>query len=267
MSDDLKIYAEAARTAVENAGQIARAGFGRMLEVAAKGSRGDLVTSVDYECEELIVDLLRSKFPHHGLEAEETGQHFTDSEFRWVVDPLDGTNNYVYGLPAYGCAVTLCHYGEPVVSAIGEGNSGAVAVAVKGEGVWVDPAPVPRSAAAPVAPERTPASALWTGYDTAHEPVLAKLISALHGGSHRVFSTWAPTVDVFLYLRGGVNAIAAYQCKGHELLGCLLMVQEAGGAIVDVWGEPVASLGSLPELSFAGEPWAISRLVETYASR
>lgn len=253
------LYADVARRAVAAALEVARANFGRTLDIEVKGPRGDVVTEVDREAERIIVATLHERFPGHTVEAEESGTLFAGSDHVWFVDPLDGTNNYAYGLPVYGAAVTLCHRGEPVVAAIGEAHTGDIACAVRGRGVTVNGRPFERAA-----PPRAglPATALWTGYQTQGDDHLGVLTSVLHERSRRLFSTWAPTADVFLYLRGGLDAVTVYQCTGTELLGSLLILREAGAEVTGADGRPVRNLADLPELSFAGSPAVTLPLVD-----
>ncbi|MEU8122891.1 inositol monophosphatase [Spirillospora sp. NPDC049024] len=248
---DADLHADVAHRAVAAALEVARAHFGRTLDVEVKGPRGDVVTRVDREAERLIVTALHERFPGHTIEAEESGTLFAGSDHVWLVDPLDGTNNYAYGLPVYGAAVTLCHRGEPVVAAVGEAHTGDIACAVRGRGVTVNGRRFERTSPLPTA---LPATALWVGYHTQADRRLGALTSVLHARSRRLFSTWAPTIDVFLYLRGGLDAITIYQCTGTELLGSLLVLREAGAEVRGADGLLVPRLADLPDLSFAGAP-------------
>jgi myo-inositol-1(or 4)-monophosphatase len=231
------------------------------MSVEVKGPRGDVVTAVDHACEALIVGILHEAFPSHVVEAEESGRHFGESDLVWLVDPLDGTNNYANGLPLYGTAVTLCHRGEPVVAAIGEAHTGDVACAILGQGVRINGKPfTPRT----IVERQMPATALWIGYESQYDARLLAINTTLYAQSRRLFSTWAPTIDVFLYLRGGLDAVIAYQCSGTELLGSLLIIREAGGEIRAADGTTVGSLSELPDLSFAGDPVATLPLINAY---
>jgi myo-inositol-1(or 4)-monophosphatase len=262
MLSEVAHYAEVAQQAVMEAMSLARANFGQAMNIAAKGPRGDVVTKVDHAAEGLIVGILHRAFPHHAVEAEESGRHFADSEYVWLVDPLDGTNNYAYGIPLYGAAVTLCYQGEPLVTAIGEAHSSSVACAISGQGVVLNKRPLH---CRPASAQAMPATALWIGYQSEYDERLAAITSMLQAQSRRVFSTWAPTIDAFLYLRGGIDAIAVYQCTGTELLGALLLLREAGADIWAADGQPITRLMDIPELSFAGAPSILGPLIRAYA--
>ncbi len=85
------------------------------LEVSNKG-RHDLVSQADYESEEQIVATIRRRYPDHRILAEEGGASAGDSEFEWLIDPLDGTANFVHGLPVF-CISIACRHRRQVVAA------------------------------------------------------------------------------------------------------------------------------------------------------
>ena len=94
--DDLNPYLELALEAAEKASAFIRQESEKTLEVGYKGDT-DLVTHVDLGSEKIIKELLKSKFPEHQILAEEGGAEQGKSEYLWVIDPLDGTTNFVHG--------------------------------------------------------------------------------------------------------------------------------------------------------------------------
>jgi myo-inositol-1(or 4)-monophosphatase len=245
-----------ATAAVTTAAEIARGRLRSILELTAKGSDGDLVTDVDIACEKEIVRLLRLEFPDHAISVEETTGHTAESRWRWVVDPLDGTNNYAYALPMYGVAVALCHDEEPVLACLHEGAEGSLITATKGAGVVVDGVQWrPGSGSA-----SRPSAALWLGYGVDRDDRMVRAIfRCLSKSVRRTFENWAPTVDVALYLRGGIDVVVGYRCEGNELPAALLVLREAGARIVDTHAAEV-SLTRLPPLFLAGRPDVVDRI-------
>src|SRR5690606_9426587 len=88
------------------------------LQVARKGPR-DYVTEVDHAAEEAIIDILRTAYPSHAFLGEESGnQPGTDGsegdspEFQWIIDPIDGTTNFIHGLPLFAVSIALVHRGH-----------------------------------------------------------------------------------------------------------------------------------------------------------
>jgi myo-inositol-1(or 4)-monophosphatase len=234
------------------AGGIARGAFGGEVLAEPKGERGDVVTRVDREAEDVIVRALAGRFPDHEILAEEGGPSgAVGSPWRWEVDPLDGTNNYVLGLPVYGVCLTLCRDGAPVVCAIHDAHHDATCSAVAGAGARREGRPL--AIVEPGPPAVTTVS--WIqGYEVLPgDPVGGRLRNALEYAYKRVLRTWAPSVDWPLLAAGRLGAVVAYRNEPQDLNGGLLLAQEAGAAIA-----PVADGTAV----VAAAPSAIAAVVE-----
>jgi myo-inositol-1(or 4)-monophosphatase len=82
-----------------------------LLKIGSKGPN-DFVSEVDHAAEQAIIDVLHEAYPGHGLLAEESGRRgATDTEYVWIIDPLDGTTNFLHGLPIYAVSIALLHRG------------------------------------------------------------------------------------------------------------------------------------------------------------
>ncbi|MEU3403034.1 inositol monophosphatase family protein [Streptomyces sp. NPDC006670] len=129
----LDVGLEAAR----RAGELLRDGRPADLAVAAtKSSPIDVVTEMDLAAEKLITGILAERRPDDGLLGEEGADVVGTSGVRWVVDPLDGTVNYLYGLPAWGVSVAAEYRGETVVGVVAAPMRGETYHAVLGGGAW-----------------------------------------------------------------------------------------------------------------------------------
>lgn len=106
-----------ARQLTLEAGAILRKGFRSKLTIRFKG-RIDPVTTCDLKAEEHIVGMIAKKYPHHAVLAEEGSGAASDSEFRWIIDPLDGTVNFAHGFPFYCCSVGLEYRHEIIAGAV-----------------------------------------------------------------------------------------------------------------------------------------------------
>jgi len=199
-------------------------------EVELKGECGDVVTYVDRECERKIVERIRAQFPGHAILGEETGTHGpADAEYRWLIDPLDGTNNYVLGIDYFGSCVTLCHDGDPVVAVMHNSTSRHTYSAVAGGGTVVDEHPISMPPPAPL----EQATIAWTqGYRTsAYDTERNAAFAAIEYRSRRVLRTWCPAVDWGLIISGTVAGMVAYRSEEWDRLGGVLLAQEAGAAV------------------------------------
>ena len=110
-------YVAAASEAVLRAGEFHRARYGQQIEIEHKGEI-DLVTEVDRQCETIILDVLRPRFPAHDFVTEETRSTRSGSRFVWFVDPLDGTTNFAHGYPCFAVSIALTIDGETVAGAV-----------------------------------------------------------------------------------------------------------------------------------------------------
>lgn len=100
------------------AGDILKKHWGKVKKVQHKGFVGDLVTEVDHESERLIKQKLKLLFPEHSLLAEESGLEEFQSDFLWVIDPLDGTVNYAHQHPMVAVSIGLLHHKNPILGII-----------------------------------------------------------------------------------------------------------------------------------------------------
>ncbi len=122
-----------AEAVAREAGVILRERFGAPLDVRHKG-RIDLVTEVDVLAEQCIRHRIQARFPDHAILAEESGLTETASDFRWVVDPLDGTTNYAHGYPFFSVAIAVERQGETIIGVVYDPLRDELFSAAKGQG-------------------------------------------------------------------------------------------------------------------------------------
>ena len=119
------------------AGHLQRAKFrSSHLQMTTKSNIHDVVTEVDKACEALLIEHISSRYPTHSILGEETGQHTSSeaSDWQWVIDPLDGTNNYSQGLPIYCVSIGVQYKGETQVGVVYVPFMDELFSAVRGEG-------------------------------------------------------------------------------------------------------------------------------------
>ncbi|MDT7543065.1 MAG: monophosphatase [Acidobacteriota bacterium] len=123
-----------------DAGRVLAEKFGRALQVSNKGDI-DLVTEADVAAEQLIVERIRSHYPRHAILAEESGESARadqPSEYKWIVDPLDGTTNYAHGYPCFCVSIALEHDGEIIVGVVYDPTRDELFAAERGEGATLN---------------------------------------------------------------------------------------------------------------------------------
>src|ERR1700733_3082375 len=140
-------FLESAVEIALEAGSLLRYYFERHVQFELKGDF-DLVTEADRASEKLIVERLKARFPDHGILAEEGSGHESPSEYRWYVDPLDGTTNFAHGYPVYNVTLGLEKAGELIAGVIFDPNRDELFSCEKGGGAFLNGARIRVSTAA-----------------------------------------------------------------------------------------------------------------------
>ena len=121
--------------AAKKAGDILLNNFGKKLDIKTK-SEGELVTNIDLESEELILSIIKDNFPSHSTLSEEKGKTKQRSDYTWIIDPLDGTHNYIHGLHLFAVSVALEYKKEVILGVVNVPYLGEMYVAEKGKGAF-----------------------------------------------------------------------------------------------------------------------------------
>ena len=116
------------------AGAFLKENEGKVSEVKEKGSHTNLVTDIDRKSEAMVVDFIRKNFPSHSILAEEEGARGAGSEYKWIIDPLDGTTNFTHGYPVYCVSIAVERKGEVIAGAVYDPNLHELFSAEKGSG-------------------------------------------------------------------------------------------------------------------------------------
>ena len=120
-------------------GTMQRENLGRRdLVMDRKSTTIDLVTEIDRASDDLIVGYLHQEYPDHAILAEESGESGQASEYRWVIDPLDGTTNYAQGLPIFAVSIALEYRKEPVLGIVYEPVTDEMFTAIRGQGAYLN---------------------------------------------------------------------------------------------------------------------------------
>lgn len=121
MNHDIILQAQGlAERAIREAGLIAKEKFDCYIELKTKDDFGDVVTEVDQMAEEVIIRQVQAAFPDHQIHSEEAGVIGVEGDWLWLIDPLDGTNNFAIGLPIFTISMTLMYRREAVLGVIYE---------------------------------------------------------------------------------------------------------------------------------------------------
>ena len=121
------------------AGKYLKYNVGKVKNIERKkGEETNLVTEIDKQSEKLIIKKIRQHYSSHDILGEESGAHDAKSEYRWIIDPLDGTTNYTHGLPIFCVTIGVEHKGEIIAGAIYDPNTDEMFTAEKGKGAFLN---------------------------------------------------------------------------------------------------------------------------------
>lgn len=190
----------------------------------------DVKAAADRASERRMLEVIEPTFPGHAVYAEESGERGgADSEFRWIVDPLDGTNDFVAGLPTFASAVAVLRDGDPVVASVYAPVPDDLYVARREAGARYDGARVTADS------DRAPAEATVAfviGHDVKRDPeraaVAAAVRAALEEECKRVIESWSPCVHWGLLARGRVDGMVTLDPDREEQHAGELLAREAG---------------------------------------
>lgn len=233
-----KALAETAREvairAAREAGKLLKRHLGKVRHIQYKGET-HLVTEADILSEKTIVDIIRRHFPDHQVLAEEGSVGGDNPDFRWIVDPLDGTTNYAHGLPIFAVSIGLEAYGQMVLGVVHDPNQGELFVAEKDGGVTLNGRRIRVSTTSRLAP-----ALLATGfpYDRSLLPESVRQFEVLSYRCLAVRRLGSAALALCYVAAGRCDAYWETAVSAWDVAAGWLLVQEAGGTVTDLRGGP-----------------------------
>jgi myo-inositol-1(or 4)-monophosphatase len=219
----------------KEAGAIIRDGFGTNFNIEYKGSASNLVTEIDKKSETLILNFISKEFPSHSVLSEESGKRKRDSEYIWVVDPLDGTTNFAHGLPIFSVSIAVMKDGETCCGAVYDVMRNVIYTAEKNSGAFMDGKRIKVNSV-----ENFEESVLVTGfpYDIQNNPFNAvQKFEAFLLKARAVRRLGSAALD-FCYVASGVfSGFWEVKLSPWDFAAGDLIVREAGGIVTDLEGK------------------------------
>ncbi|HUP00265.1 MAG TPA: inositol monophosphatase family protein [Gemmatimonadota bacterium] len=204
--------------------------------VAAKRRR-DFVSDADRAAEEQIVERLRRAFPDHAIQAEESGETAGACPFRWIVDPLDGTTNFLHGFPVYSVSIALYEGDEPRVGLVVDPSRGEWFTARAGHGVRLDGGDPAEGRELRVTEEvDSDRRLIATGFPFRHPDEIDRYLAAFRALFERVGDmrrTGSAALDLAYIAAGRVDGFWEMGLNPWDIAAGELLVIEAGGRVSD----------------------------------
>ena len=223
------------QTIAREAGALLLSHFGK-VEIEYKGEV-DLVTIADREAETLIVERIRALWPKHDITGEEGTRTNTGSDYRWYIDPLDGTTNFAHGYPVFcvSIAVEDVKAGERVAGVVFDPTRNELFSAEKGSGAEMNGRKIRVSKTKTLAE-----SLVATGFPShkRHKNPNIHFYHQITLRSHGVRRAGSAAIDLAYTACGRYDAYWEFNLNPWDTAAGVLLVQEAGGTVTGFWGDP-----------------------------
>lgn len=198
----------------------------------------DLVSDADIESEKAIESYLRKQFPGHALLGEENLQADTNSEHLWIIDPLDGTNNFAHGVLQFSVSIAYYHHGKPMVGVVFNPARNEMFTATAGGGAFLNGDPIQVSRA-----DALSKSLIGCGFYYDRGEMMRKTLSAIgeffEQDIHGIRRFGSASLDLCHVAAGQFGGYFEYHLAPWDFAAGALIVQEAGGQITDANGHPL----------------------------
>jgi myo-inositol-1(or 4)-monophosphatase len=216
---------------------INRAAFdGTALAVRSKQAN-DFVTQVDQAAENAIIDIVRRAYPAHAILAEESGATASASaDYRWVIDPLDGTTNFIHGFPQYCVSIALQHRGVTSHAVVYDPSRNELFTASRGGGAFLNERRM-RVTRCPHLKE----ALLGTGFpfkELSRLDLYVRQLRTMMTTTAGVRRAGAAALDLAYVAAGRLDAFWEMGLSPWDMAAGALLIQEAGGLVGDFAGEP-----------------------------
>ena len=231
--------------AAKEAGKFLRLNLGKVKEIQRKiGQETNLVTEIDRQSEQLIIGIIKRHFPQHDFLGEESGFRFAEpdgtkekkSEYKWIIDPLDGTTNYTHHFPCFAISIGLERKGELILGVVYDPNLDELFTAEKGRGAFVNGKRMSVSKS-----DALIRSLLVTGfpYNIKDNPdhAIEHFVNFLKE-AQAVRRMGSAAIDLAYVAAGRIDGFWEVSLNSWDVAAGVLLVKEAGGKVTDFVGNP-----------------------------
>ncbi|VAW61200.1 Inositol-1-monophosphatase [hydrothermal vent metagenome] len=195
----------------------------------------DFVTQVDLKAEEVILEALQKAYPDHGILAEESGRQNEDSDYQWIIDPLDGTTNFLHGFPQYAVSIGLQHKGRMEVAVVFDPIKNELFTAARGDGAQLN------GRRLRVTQQKGLRGALLgTGFpfkQPQHLDTYLETFKAVHPEVAGIRRAGSAALDLAYVAAGRLDGFWEIGLSAWDMAAGVLLVREAGGIVTDFSGD------------------------------
>ncbi len=219
------------------AGEIVRDGFGKNFNIEYKSNEANLVTDIDKASEKHIKEFIGKKYPSHSILAEEGGETKNESEYLWVVDPIDGTTNFAHGLPIFSISIGVQKNGQTIAGVVYDVMQNITYSAEKGGGAFANSQKINVSNN-----NNLKHSVLVTGfpYNISDNPENAlEKFTELTKASRGIRRLGSAAIDFCYVAKGVFDGFWEVYLHPWDICAGMLIIEEAGGMVTGFKGEKI----------------------------
>ena len=220
------------------AGKIAHRHLGK-VDYSLK-ARANLVTRADVACQKSILQLIKKNFPAHDFLAEENGLKNTGSDWKWIIDPIDGTTNFAHTMPHFSVSIALAYKNEIVLGGVYDVYMNELFLACKGKGVTLNGKKIHVSAV-----KKLEDSLLVTGFPYVREHRMPELLNRFEKfilACHDIRRLGSAALDMCWVAAGRFDGYWEDSLNPWDIAAGKLILEEAGGKVTDYAGQPWKNL-------------------------
>jgi len=227
LSKEKKVLLKASKAA----GKVILKYFGKN-EKGKEKSNKSLVSRADLEANDVIIKIIKGRFPKHSILSEETGFENNNSDFKWVIDPIDGTHNFLRGIPMVGVSIALEYKDEAVLGVLEFPLLKLTAIAEKGKGAFVNGKRISVSANEGI----THSFILYEFVSGTRNKTL-QFLKRLSNETMNIRNFGAAIYDLFLVAAGHCDVFVIFTTNEWDIAAGMLLIQEAGGKVTGLKGQ------------------------------
>lgn len=247
MNLDIKELRTFAAHIVKEAGALLLRLKNEPLEYEEKCDQSDLATNVDWEVEKFLVDKISAKYPNHEIIGEEgvAEEGFVDYETLWMIDPIDGTTNFIHDFPFYGISVGIVHKGEGIVGVVYNPSTNELFYAEQGNGAYVNGKRLLLNEPILLKQALVASTMFWENLST--KTALHPSIIEIYKQTRGLRMIGGAAISLCEIAKGTLNAYIVPMLSAWDYAGGAIILKEAGGIVAQLNGSPVSCLhgGSL----------------------
>jgi len=221
--------------AAKEAGIFLLDNFGKISQIESKGDR-NFATNLDKEAEELIIDKIKTKFPNHGILAEESGTSNLESEYLWVIDPLDGTHNYMRNINIFGVSIGVVYKQKFIAGVIYMPQEDELYVGERSNGAYKNAKSIKVSSISQL-------KECSISFDSSIRYAPEIMLKTLGSLAKEVFNVrmFGSSVRVLSYIaEGKLDFAVEFHDRPWDFAGGVCIIEEAGGKLISLKNTPLS---------------------------